>query len=276
MNIRTAAFAGQFYPKNPKELESTLEEFFSNCKIKRDCEAIISPHAGYIYSGQIAAKAFSRLGKFNTYILLGPNHTGLGSAISIDKNDFWETPIGRIEVNKKMAEKIIEKSGAEFDRLAHIGEHSIEVQIPFLQYLFKEEEQKPRIVPIIISEDNPEAIKELGKTIAEISKNEDIAIIASSDFSHFISEKLAKKVDFEAINYITKIDPKGFHTKVNTHDLSICGYLPITCLLYYCKEKSLNTAEIEGYTTSGSITGDYDNIVAYSAISFKNGKNSKN
>ncbi|MEK6973041.1 MAG: AmmeMemoRadiSam system protein B [archaeon] len=276
MSIRTAAFAGQFYPKNSKQLESQLEEFFSNCKIKRDCGAIISPHAGYVYSGQTAAKAFSCLKKAATYIILGPNHTGLGSAISIDKNDFWETPLGRIEVDKKIAEKIIEKSDAEFDELAHIGEHSIEVQIPFLQHLFKEEKQKPKIVPIIISEDNHESIKKLGKILAEIGKNEDIAVIASSDFSHFISEKLARKVDFEAIHYITKIDPEGFHSEVNKHNLSICGYLPITCLLYYCMQKGLNNAEIEGYTTSGSLTGDYDNVVAYCAISFKNGKNSKN
>ena len=177
-----------------------------------------------------------------------------------------------------MANEIVGKSNAEFDRLAHIGEHSIEVQIPFLQYMSKlvGPEKPPKIIPIIISEDNLEEIKQLAKAISEISKKESIGIIASSDFSHFISEKQARKLDFEAIDYITKIDPEGFHLKVNSLNLSICGYLPITCLLQYCKEIRLNSAEIEEYTTSGSVTGDLSSIVAYCGICFKKAKNPKN
>jgi len=273
MKIRNAAFAGQFYPKEKNQLEKQLLRFFAGYEMKNDCSAIISPHAGYIYSGKIAAKSFARLKKFEDYILLGQNHTGLGSAISIDNNEEWETPLGKIEINKELSGKIVEKSSAEFDCLAHIGEHSLEVQIPFLQYLFKEEAKKPKIIPIIISEDNLAEIHELGKVLASLSQKENFGIIASSDFSHFISEKQAKKLDFEAISYITNIDPKGFHAKVNTINLSICGYLPITCLLYYCKEKGLKSAEIEAYATSGDLTADYDNIVAYCSICFRNNKN---
>ncbi|MEM0359824.1 MAG: AmmeMemoRadiSam system protein B [Candidatus Diapherotrites archaeon] len=262
MNARMPAVAGQFYPKSESQLKKTLENLFLNAKTTPSSRAIIAPHAGYIYSGRTAALAHARLEKAETFVLLGPNHTGLGPSISVSESSEWITPLGRIKTDAVIAKKIIEKSAAEFDLLAHIGEHSLEVQLPFLQYRFGEF----KIVPLTIASCSLKELLELGNAIAELKG--DIAVIASSDFSHFIPLKKAKEKDLEAIELALKVNPEGFHSLVSQKNLSICGHNAITVLLQYCKKKGLKKGELLEYCTSADRTGDQSSVVGYAGIAF--------
>lgn len=264
MKVREEAVAGQFYPTERKELVKELEGFFAERQGKGNSEAVIVPHAGYTYSGKIAAIGFAELKKAGTYIILSPNHTGLGARVSISDADYWESPLGRVKVNKELAEKIAARIG-ELDELAHVGEHSIEVQIPFLQYCFGEGIE---IVCITLAEHSLQELKKVGDVLAELGKRKDIAVIASSDFTHFESEESAKQKDLKAIEFIEKLKLEGFHSFVEEHGLSICGYSAISVLLEYCKERDFSGGKLLKYGSSADSTGDTGNVVGYAAVEF--------
>ena len=169
--MRKAVVAGTFYPKNKTELKEQLKKFFSNSSTQtKKTNAVIAPHAGYIYSGKTAAKSYSFLEKAETFVLIGPNHTGLGEEISIYPEGKWATPLGEIEIDAVLAKDIAKKiPEAELEEEAHLEEHSIEVQLPFLQYLFG---GKFKIVPICIATDERQALKGLAEAIFEAEKKE--------------------------------------------------------------------------------------------------------
>jgi AmmeMemoRadiSam system protein B len=262
MDAREPAVAGQFYPRDAKRLTGLLEGFFKNAKTKPSSKAIIAPHAGYVYSGRIAALGHAKLAKAKTFILLGPNHTGLGPGISVSDSDSWKTPLGSIQTNREIAEKIIKKSNAEFDSLAHLGEHSLEVQLPFLLHRF----QSFKIVPITIGSNNLEGLLELGNAIASLK--EDISAIASSDFSHFIPLKNAKEKDLEALELAEKLKAEEFHALVEEKNLSICGASAITALLQYCRKKGMKKGTLLEYGSSADTTGDTSSVVGYASMAF--------
>jgi len=264
---REAILQGSFYPKEKKEIEKQLSEFFSNTKTTKKTDLIISPHAGTIYSGQTAAHSFSLLNKPETAIILSPNHTGYGEEISVYPKGKWLTPLGETEVDEKAVEKITEFfPEAKKDETAHLQEHSIEVQLIFLQYLFKDF----KIVPITLMTENSEKLEKLAEALIETEKatGKKFTVIASSDFTHFESEEKAKEKDFKAIELIKKMDVKGFHELVESQRLSICGHSPIEVLMSYCKKKDIIKAELIKYNTSGEKTGDKTNVVAYASIGF--------
>ncbi|HLD58454.1 MAG TPA: AmmeMemoRadiSam system protein B [archaeon] len=265
MNLRESSVAGMFYPKQKNVLEKQLTDFFKGLKKESKTSAVIAPHAGYEYSGKTAAVSFNALAKAKTFILLGPNHTGLGSAISISNADCWETPLGKIEVDSETRKKLLEKLSLEADDLAHLQEHSIEVQLPFLQFLFS----GFKIVPISIMATNFSKLIELGNSLAEICKEENVSIIASSDFSHFLPLENAREKDLDAISFIEKLDIKGFYGRVMEKRLSICGFAPITALMQYCRQKAFKKARLLKYDSSATATKDTGNVVGYAAISFE-------
>lgn len=265
MKIRESAVAGQFYSGGKEELLSEVKELFSGVKGKGKAEAVIVPHAGYTYSGKIAALGFSALKRSGTYVILSPNHSGLGAAVSISNSDYWETPLGKVKVNKELAERIAAKIG-ELDELAHIGEHSIEVQLPLMQFLFGEEFE---IVAITLGEHSLGELKKLGKVLAELSAVEDFVVVASSDFTHFESEESAKEKDLKGIGFIKALDVEGFHSFVEGEKVSICGYCAITMLMEYCKEKGFSEVELLRYGSSAEASGDTGNVVGYAAIKFE-------
>ncbi|MCX6801713.1 MAG: AmmeMemoRadiSam system protein B [Candidatus Diapherotrites archaeon] len=262
MNSREPAVAGQFYPGNVAKLRETLDGFFSAAKKTPSSKAIIAPHAGYIYSGRIAALGHARLAKAKTFILLGPNHTGLGPGISVSDSDSWKMPLGSIQTDREIAEKIIKKSSAEFDSMAHLGEHSLEVQLPFLQYRFKEF----KIVPVTIASQELKELLELGNAIASLK--EDVSVIASSDFSHFIPLKNAKEKDLEALELAGKLKAEEFHALVEEKNLSICGASAITALLQYCRKKGMKKGTLLEYGSSADMTGDTSSVVGYASMAF--------
>ncbi len=263
MKVREPAVAGQFYPGSEEELLSMLNRFFAR-KAKAIASEVIAPHAGYIYSGQIAAESFKRLKKAKTIVILCPNHTGLGSEIAVSESEAWLTPLGKVYLDTKLAEQIVEKSSATFDELAHISEHSAEVQVPFIQYLFRDS----KILPITIGTDNFDLLIELANALAEASKKTKFSLVASSDFSHFVPLKFAKQKDLKAIEFIKKLDTEGFYNFVTKNRLSICGYAPITVAMHYCKLKRRKGAKLVKYDTSARVTGDKSNVVGYASIIF--------
>lgn len=263
--MRKAVFQGSFYGKTRQELEKQLIAFFKGIKKSGNAIAVISPHAGFAYSGLTAAKAIAKLKESPNFVILSPNHSGIGSAISVNSEKEWENCLGRLQVNEKIAESIVERTqNAELDEIAHLQEHSIEVQLPFLQFLFK----NFQIVPVTIAEHNLEALQELGKVLFELSKKFEFGLIASSDFTHFESAESAKRKDKQAIERILALDVEGFHKLVLEKQLSICGFPAITALLEFARLKKLKAKLIE-YSNSARTTMDENSVVGYAGIAFE-------
>ncbi len=263
LSIRTESVAGAFYPSNKSILLKQLSGFFKSLPKESKSNCVIAPHAGYAYSGKAAAYSFNALKESKCFVILSPNHSGLGSAISVSDADEWQTPLGKIPVDGALRKKLLGLLGIEADDLAHIQEHSIEVQLPFLQFLFKHF----KILPITIMSQDLNELIELGNALTGLK--EDFSIIASSDFSHFIPAETAKQRDTQAIEKIKQLDVEGFHKMVVQRNLSICGHAPITALMQYCKQKGFKQGKLLRYDSSASTTGDETNVVGYAAIKFE-------
>jgi len=269
--IRPAIFAGGFYPLEPRKLNEQLQEMFSGVKETKQCRIVISPHAGYIYSGRTAARAIASLKQSKTYIIIGPNHTGLGAPFSTMPGcGYWETPLGRVKTNDILTEKIIGGCKTlQKNHSAHTREHSIEVQLPVLQYAT---ENIFDFVPITIMGDHSKTFASkcdnLGKYIADVMKKEDVSLVLSSDFSHYISLAEATKKDNEAIKKIEDLDLYGFFETLQRIDASICGYGPIAVGISVAKQLNLKPKIIHR-SNSGEVTGDKNDVVSYIAIGFE-------
>ena len=281
LSIRRPIVASQFYEDNAEALRAQLISCFlhklgpqdlpkiNTTTHPRKIVGLICPHAGYMYSGPVAASAFYQLakdGKPNTIILIGPNHTGYGSALSIMRQGLWQTPLGNIEIDTTTADAILQKTTTlDIDELAHRFEHSLEVQLPFLQFLYG---NTFKIVPICFqSQDYPTAL-EIGQALAKTIDPANTLIIASSDMTHYEPGKIATAKDQVAIKKITELDAKGFYDIVETQNITACGFMPITSLITYAANICA-TAEQLSYHNSGEITGDPSNVVGYVAVSFK-------
>ncbi|OKY77131.1 MAG: putative class III extradiol dioxygenase MEMO1 family [Candidatus Methanohalarchaeum thermophilum] len=258
--MRKPAVAGKFYPNSKKKLKQDIKKYAGN-NLSKKAKAAVSPHAGYIYSGKTAVKSIASLKEASNYVILGPNHHGIGSGIALSDQD-WETPLGQVEVNKEISERL--RDIGVFDERAHKREHSIEVQVPILQYFFDDFQ----IIPICMSIQDEETTKKLGERLAEISEERDISIVASSDFTHYQPLEIAKRQDMEARKKIEELDVKGFYDLIRQNNLSICGYGPIATLMNYSKKLGLESEFIE-YSTSADQTGDESQVVGYVSMCFK-------
>jgi len=266
--IRRPVVAGMFYPLNKDNLNEQLSKLFEGVG-KGNLIGVVSPHAGYEYSGRTAAHAINSLRPAKSFVILGPNHNLMGSKFSIMGSGEWETPLGNVRVDSELAKEIKKCGVIQEDDFAHVQEHSVEVQLPFLQYRFRDF----RFVPVSISnvdysEDFLKKCETLGKHLARTIKNKPIDIIASSDFSHYLPKEVAKEKDTKAIERIQKLDPKGFFQTLEEIDASVCGYGPVAVLLYVAKELGLK-AKLINRTDSGESTGDSSSVVSYYAIGFR-------
>ena len=265
-NERLPAVAGQFYADDPNKLRDEILSYLPK-QINSTARAVISPHAGYLYSGPIAGYSFKALKNSETYFLLGPIHHMANSQFALSLSN-WKTPLGTIETDIEIANELSDKTSVEIDESAHLHEHSLEVQLPFLQVT----NPNFKIVPIAISHgsDFKEAAAKLGEQIGNIiqGSGKKIGIVTSSDFSHFISEIDAKEIDFSAIELITKLDANGFYDYVSQNDASICGYAPITVMLNILRIIGIKKGELLKYDTSASVSGDKSNVVGYASIKF--------
>lgn len=262
---RAPIAAGQFYPLSAAAIEKQVFEFVDKTAKKTKAIGIVVPHAGYIYSGLVAGNVYSRIELKPTYIILGPNHTGKGKPYSVMSEGTWSMPQGEVEIDAELAQRLLHDSEfLEEDFLAHAYEHSIEVQLPFLQY-FK---QPFKIVPIIISYSEGHVYQALGREIAKALKDtkKDAMIIASSDMTHYEAHEDAHFKDMKAIEAILKLDEEELIKKVDEFDISMCGYAPVAVMLSAAKELGAKKAELVKYQTSGDASGDYSSVVGYAGI----------
>ncbi|MCS7116424.1 MAG: MEMO1 family protein [Nitrososphaerota archaeon] len=277
MALRYPAVADQFYPGEPTSLRESIEECFlhrlgpgkkppSTGDLGKVI-GLVSPHAGYMYSGPVAAHgyyAISFLKNVRLIVIIGPNHWGLGSGVAVYPSGAWITPLGRVEVDKDAAEQLLKSSDiVDFDELAHRNEHSIEVQIPFLQYTFP---KGFKILPICMALQDKLTSVEVGEALADVIKGKDALLIASSDFTHYESQESAFKKDSEAIKAICDLDVDRFYTVIRKMDISTCGHGPIAVLMTVAKKLNVAKGTLLKYATSGDITGDFSAVVGYASI----------
>lgn len=268
---RDPAVAGMFYDFDKEGLKETLKNLLTGFKKGPDYQAVISPHAGYTYSGRTAARAISSLKPAKRFIVLGPNHTGLGSEFSMMSSGSWKTPLGNVSIDTKIAKEMEACDLPDEDELAHSREHSIEVQLPFLQHCFGKE---ITFVPISImgfgfNEAFLNHCKKLGTCLAGIVKKHDARIVASSDFSHYISQEVAREIDYKVIDAIKDLDLEAFFRTLKETRASVCGYAPIAVLMTAAKKLGWERADLLEYTNSGEVTGNKREVVAYAAIGFR-------
>ena len=327
--IRKPAVAGRFYPSDPDNLSEMIGEAFDEAERQRQkkdqagagnpengsvrkARGVVSPHAGYIYSGKTAADAVDALEYADTYILIGPNHTGIGTPVSISTSD-WETPLGTIRFDEDLLH-YFDGSIAVPDETAHRREHSIEVQLPLLQEKFRRRsgkeqengqrnEQKNeqrndqrndrnpgqpdpfRIFPLCMGHQDPRTAVEIGLIIREMiakeaskEKPKKIAVLATSDFSHYIPAQEAEKIDMRLIGKIVSEDIRGFYETIDEYDASLCGYGPIASMIISLADHDVLSSgspetdekgpeiSLLSYTNSGEVSGDFDAVVGYAAI----------
>ena len=265
--IRKPAVAGQFYSSSSQGLKNQIEALIDKNSKKTDVIACMLPHAGYMYSGRVAGETVSCINIKDKVILLGPNHTGYGTAFSIMTQGLWQTPLGEVRIDSELANKILNKSkNLEDDSLAHMYEHSLEVELPFLQY-FKENFE---IVPIAFLSDNIEQLKEVGEEIASVLKDSDnknsTMLLASSDMTHYESQADAENKDKEAIDAILELNEDRLMEKIKRLDISMCGYAPVIVMLKAAKILGAKTANLVKYQTSADVTGDRNSVVGYAGI----------
>lgn len=266
--IRNPAVAGQFYSGSKESLIKEVGELIpASAKKKEDAIGVISPHAGYPYSGLVAGTTLSSIKPKSIYVIMGPNHTGLGSPFSLSTSDTWITPLGSVTINKTLAEKIL-KNCPEIskDEFAHIQEHSIEVQLPILQIL----QENFTIVPMVISSGSIEQYRRIGQAIAksikELKLEKDVTIIASSDMTHYESQNSAQEKDSRAIDAILKLDEEALLERIKEFDISMCGYAPAMIMMAAAKSLGAKKAKLIKYQTSADATGDNSSVVGYAGI----------
>ncbi|HEX2948881.1 MAG TPA: AmmeMemoRadiSam system protein B [Armatimonadota bacterium] len=274
--VRQPAVAGMFYPGETAELHQSIVEAFTSplgpggmpsvpqTRIRR-VFGIVVPHAGYQFSAQGAAWSFAEAahdGKPQAIVILGVNHRGIGAPLAVSPASGWQTPLGISPVDDGIRQRLLE-SNAQItaDEHAHAMEHSLEVQVPFIQTLFG----VTPIVPIVMGHLSRDEVFQLGHTIASIASEMDILVVASSDLSHYISFREAEILDHLALEMIAAIDPDGLLNAVRQREISMCGALPVTAMLVAAREAGVGTAKILHYHTSGDVTGDRQEVVGYGA-----------
>lgn len=259
MKTRPCSVAGMFYPRDPQKLEQFLGRLFEGIAGGMDARGVVSPHAGYVYSGRIAATAF---GAFDpsfsgTFIVIGPSHRGyLTCASEIP----WETPLGMVDVDREL----ISATEIRVDEYSHRNEHSIETQIPFIKLRFP----RARIAPVMMGEQELSSARHLAeRLLAAVRKTgRDVRVVASSDLSHYVPEEEARRQDLYAIEALYSLDMEEFYRRLAEEGVSACGYGPIATMCLLCRELGAKNGKLLAYATSGDVTGDRSQVVGYGAI----------
>lgn len=260
--IRQPAVSGMFYPSEREELKKLLASMIPDFPSPGPVKGLIVPHAGYIYSGHCAGMAFSRAHFTGTVVILGVNHRGSGPSLAVDGHRLWRTPMGDVAVDRELGERLVSESGGfHWDTHAGLAEHSLEVQVPFIQM------RAPgvRILPVAVGGAGIDDLMLAGEGLATaITENQtDVTLLASTDMSHYVAAEVAARKDRLAIEKIMGLDAEGLVHMVVQHRISMCGVGPTAILLSALK--CLGAARVEEvcYTHSGKVTGDDREVVAY-------------
>jgi len=276
MQIRTPAVAGMFYPGEKNKLKESIHQCFLHSfgpgklpptEEKKKIYGVICPHAGYMYSGPIACHSFYSISSESPelFIIIGPNHWGVGSNVAAMKDCSWETPLGQVEVDSDAASELSKISNiVDLDFFSHTKEHSLEVQVPMLQELYS----KFKILPIILIDQEKNAAEEIGEAVAIISKQKNLMIIGSSDFTHYEPNEFAHEQDKALIGPILDLDVDQFYKVLYEKNVTACGYGAIASTMIACKKLGATKGELLKYATSGDVTGDTSSVVGYGSIIF--------
>ncbi len=263
--VRPPAVAGQFYPGRAEVLLRDIREYTSGEPKQIRALGCVVPHAGYMYSGHVAGAVYRSLDLPAKFIILCPNHTGMGAPLAIMSEGSWDTPLGKVKIDEEIAKGL----KATFpllteDTEAHRSEHALEVQLPFLQALLKEF----TFVPITVGVGQLELLTALGQAMAEVIGNsrERIMVIASSDMNHYENDAVTRVKDRKAINQILALHPEGLHEVIQQEHITMCGYGPAIAMLTAAKREGARHAEVIKYATSGDVSGDRDWVVGYAGI----------
>jgi len=281
MKVRRPTQAGAFYEGDAEALKTQIENCFLhkfgpkkrptvNKNGPREVIGLVCPHAGYMFSGAVAANAYYELaqdGKPDTFVILGPNHTGYGSALALMNEGVWRTPLGDVEIDGETANQIVQETRlVDVDDAAHRFEHSIEVQLPFLQYLYG---SAFKFVPICFQLQDLSSAVEVGQALVEVLASKNAVVIASSDMTHYEPQGNAAAKDLAALKAVEALDEKRFYSIIETRNVTACGYGPIATVITVAKGLGAKEAKLLCYKSSGDVTGDYSSVVGYAAVSFK-------
>jgi AmmeMemoRadiSam system protein B len=264
--VRRPAVAGYFYPKKADELRDLLKGMVDPKAKKKKALGVVAPHAGFIYSGPVAGAVYSSVEIPDRVVILGPSHRGIRGLFGIMSEGTWQTPLGEVPVAAGLAKSIRERSPlVREDPSGHAAEHSLEVQLPFLQFL------KPdfSFVPVCISPAAEYAdLEGLAGALADavLESGRETLLVSSTDMSHYISQEAARRLDFLAIDRILALDARGLFDVVQERGISMCGFQPTTAVILAAKRLGAGTAELVRYQTSGDASGDYDQVVGYAGL----------
>lgn len=268
MAIRNPAVAGSFYPGSARELDRVVRSVTRDEPDKVAAMGIVVPHAGYVYSGGVAGEVFSRVKIPSRHLLFCPNHTGMGAEAAVMGKGAWRMPWGDVPIDEDLASRLTAASSLlREDSSAHRGEHSLEVQLPFLRRF------RPdfRFVPIALGHLSLEDCKSLGEAAAGVLREEadPVLLIASSDMSHYLPDAAARLKDRKAIDAMLALDPEALYRIVRAERISMCGVIPATVVLFAARSLGAESARLVRYATSGDVSGDRDQVVGYAGLLFE-------
>ncbi len=267
MNKRRPAVAGMFYPGSPTELRRVVDKAIPPRTDKREVLGLVAPHAGYMYSGAVAGAVYAAVKVPERMIILCPNHTGMGAPLAIMGEGVWETPLGDVPIDGDLAESLMQHCPSlEEDEAAHRREHSLEVQLPFLQVV----RESFRFVPVTVGTGRLEMLLTLGQALATAIRSADgpVLLVSSSDMTHYQPEAVAARQDELAIERMVALDPQGLHRVVREEGLTMCGAAPTVAVMEACRRLGGEKGELVRYATSGEVTGDRQSVVAYAGVIF--------
>jgi MEMO1 family protein len=263
---REPIVAGQFYPGSISRWEPQVRQLLSGKqRAERHTILAMAPHAGYVYSGAVAGRTLAMARLAPTVVLIGPNHSGRGAKIAVWPDGSWKIPGAELCIEGELALAVLrEVPGAAKDYEAHRSEHSLEVLVPFLWAI----DPRMNIVPVCIAEPRLDSLRAAGEGLARAIKEwpGPVSIVVSSDMSHYISHDQAKTRDSLALDSVLRLDPSGLYDTVRSHGISMCGVLPMTAGLFAARILGATAAELAGYSTSGEVSGDFDQVVGYAGV----------
>jgi AmmeMemoRadiSam system protein B len=266
--VRQPVVAGSFYPGNKNELIGALKTLLGEKLEKQRVLGAISPHAGYVYSGQVMGSVFSRIEVPDTVVILTPNHTGYGRPYSLWPEGSWHTPLGETAIDEELVGEILNSCDLiEKDKEAHVREHAAEVILPFLQYI----NPRVKIVVIVVQTSQLEDLEIIGKSIGQVLKktSPSTLVVASSDMTHYESSESANQKDKSAIAEIVALREEGLYNVVRESNITMCGVCPVISMIVCSKERGAASAELIKYATGGDVSGDYEQVVGYAGVIVK-------
>jgi len=286
MKVRKPAVAGTFYPAREAQLKDAIKGSYTHrlgpgklpshagAEMTRGLKACVCPHAGYAYSGPVAAHSYldvSELGKPDLVVIVGPNHYGIGSGVATYGEGEWETPLGKVRVDDAASKKIVKVTGiVDIDPEAHRREHSIEVQLPFLQHLYG---GSFAFLPISLAFQDKATARDIGKGLAELLKDavdgeRSAVLIASSDLTHYEPASQAREKDTVLLKHVKALDMHAFYTALERRNITACGFGAIASVMEACRLLGFEKGRLNSYATSGDVTGDNDAVVGYPSVTF--------